>query len=36
MVNFAGSAPAGSFATVAIDDATSTTLRGREVSLVAA
>jgi len=36
MVNFSGSAPAGSFAMVAIDDATSTTLRGREVSLVAA
>jgi tRNA-2-methylthio-N6-dimethylallyladenosine synthase len=36
MVNFSGSAPAGSFAMVAIDDATSTTLRGREASLVAA
>jgi len=36
MVNFSGSVSAGSFALVAIDDATSTTLRGREVSLVAA
>jgi len=36
MVNFSGSAPAGSFAMIAIDDSTSTTLRGREVSLVAA
>jgi tRNA-2-methylthio-N6-dimethylallyladenosine synthase len=35
MVNFEGSAPAGSFTMVAIDDATSTTLRGREVSRVA-
>jgi tRNA-2-methylthio-N6-dimethylallyladenosine synthase len=36
MVNFSGSAPAGSLTTVAIDESTSTTLRGREVSLVAA
>ncbi len=36
MVNFVGSAPAGSFVMVAIDESTSTTLRGREVSLVAA
>ena len=36
MVNFSGSAPPGSFAMVAIDESTSTTLRGREVSLVAA
>ena len=36
MVNFTGSAPAGSLAMVAIDDSTSTTLRGREVSLAAA
>lgn len=36
MVNFAGSSSAGSFAMVAIDGSTSTTLRGREVSLVAA
>jgi tRNA-2-methylthio-N6-dimethylallyladenosine synthase len=35
-VNFSGSAPPGSFAAVAIDDSTSTTLRGREVSLAAA
>ena len=36
MVNFSGSAPTGSFAKVEIDEATSTTLRGHEVSLVAA
>ncbi|MGH3135880.1 MAG: tRNA (N6-isopentenyl adenosine(37)-C2)-methylthiotransferase MiaB, partial [Gaiellaceae bacterium] len=36
MVNLTGSAPAGGFAMVAIEGATSTTLRGREVSLVAA
>jgi hypothetical protein len=36
MVNFVGTAPSGSFAMVVIDGATSTTLRGREVSLVAA
>jgi tRNA-2-methylthio-N6-dimethylallyladenosine synthase len=36
MVNFAGSAPAGSFVMVAIDESTSATLRGREVSLAAA
>ena len=36
MINFTGSAPAGSLAMVAIDDSTSTTLRGREVSLAAA
>jgi tRNA-2-methylthio-N6-dimethylallyladenosine synthase len=36
MVNFSGSAPVGSLTTVAIDESTSTTLRGREVSLVAA
>jgi tRNA-2-methylthio-N6-dimethylallyladenosine synthase len=36
MVNFAGSAPAGNFVMVAIDESTSTTLRGREVSLAAA
>ena len=31
MVNFSGSAPVGSLTTVAIDESTSTTLRGREV-----
>jgi tRNA-2-methylthio-N6-dimethylallyladenosine synthase len=36
MVNFSGSTSAGSLTTVAIDESTSTTLRGREVSLVAA
>jgi tRNA-2-methylthio-N6-dimethylallyladenosine synthase len=36
MVNFSGVAPPGSFALVVIDESTSTTLRGREVSLVAA
>jgi hypothetical protein len=36
MVNFTGSCAVGSLAMVAIDDSTSTTLRGREVSLVAA
>ncbi|MGH3064984.1 MAG: tRNA (N6-isopentenyl adenosine(37)-C2)-methylthiotransferase MiaB [Gaiellaceae bacterium] len=36
MVNFTGSAPVGSLAMVAIDGSTSTTLRGREVSLAAA
>jgi tRNA-2-methylthio-N6-dimethylallyladenosine synthase len=36
MVNFAGSAPAGSFAMVTIDESTSATLRGRDVSLAAA
>jgi tRNA-2-methylthio-N6-dimethylallyladenosine synthase len=36
MVNFSGSAPAGTIARVAIDGATSTTLRGHEVSLVVA
>ncbi|HJS49530.1 MAG TPA: tRNA (N6-isopentenyl adenosine(37)-C2)-methylthiotransferase MiaB [Gaiellaceae bacterium] len=35
-VNFTGSTPAGSFSAVAIDASTSTTLRGREVSLAAA
>jgi tRNA-2-methylthio-N6-dimethylallyladenosine synthase len=35
-VNFTGSTPAGSFAAVVIDASTSTTLRGREVSLAAA
>jgi tRNA-2-methylthio-N6-dimethylallyladenosine synthase len=35
-VNFSGSAPPGSLAAVVIDASTSTTLRGREVSLVAA
>jgi tRNA-2-methylthio-N6-dimethylallyladenosine synthase len=35
-VNFTGSTPAGGFATVVIDASTSTTLRGREASLVAA
>ena len=35
-VNFAGTSPAGSLAMVVIDASTSTTLRGREVSLVAA
>jgi tRNA-2-methylthio-N6-dimethylallyladenosine synthase len=35
-VNFTGSSPAGSFAMVVIDDATSSTLRGREVAIVAA
>jgi tRNA-2-methylthio-N6-dimethylallyladenosine synthase len=35
-VNFTGSSPAGSFTMVVIEDATSSTLRGREVSLVAA
>ena len=35
-VNFTGSTPAGSLAAVVIDASTSTTLRGREVSLVAA
>jgi hypothetical protein len=36
MVNLTGTTPAGSFVMVAIEGATSTTLRGREVSLVAA
>jgi tRNA-2-methylthio-N6-dimethylallyladenosine synthase len=36
MVNFTGSCAVGSLAMVAIDDSTSTTLRGREVSLAAA
>jgi len=36
MVTLAGSAPSGSLAMVTIDGSTSTTLRGREVSLVAA
>ena len=35
-VNFTGSTPAGSLAAVVIDASTSTTLRGREVSLAAA
>jgi tRNA-2-methylthio-N6-dimethylallyladenosine synthase len=35
-VNFSGSTPPASFAAVVIDASTSTTLRGREVSLVAA
>jgi tRNA-2-methylthio-N6-dimethylallyladenosine synthase len=35
-VNFAGTSPAGSLAMVVIDASTSTTLRGREISLVAA
>ena len=35
-VNFSGSAAAGELADVIIDGATSTTLRGREASLVAA
>jgi tRNA-2-methylthio-N6-dimethylallyladenosine synthase len=35
MVNFAGSAAAGSIVDVIVEDATSTTLRGREASLVA-
>jgi tRNA-2-methylthio-N6-dimethylallyladenosine synthase len=35
-VNFAGSSAAGSLVLVAIDDSTSTTLRGHEVALVAA
>ena len=36
MVNFAGSAPAGNLVMVVIDEATSTTLRGREAPLAAA
>jgi len=36
MVNLTGTTPAGSFVMVGIEGATSTTLRGREVSLVAA
>ena len=35
MVNFAGTAAAGSIVDVIVEDATSTTLRGREASLVA-
>ena len=35
MVNFAGAAAAGSIVDVIVEDATSTTLRGREASLVA-
>ena len=35
MVNFAGTATAGSIVDVIVEDATSTTLRGREASLVA-
>ena len=35
MVNFAGTAAAGSIVDVVVEDATSTTLRGREASLVA-